>query len=86
MILPWQNVQHSNTMIEYPNDKEHRNPVQMDTSKLFLYRSLSNGGKTATNVKRRNSQQKERSMREKTAHIGRKASHASQGVSWNPFT
>jgi hypothetical protein len=72
-------------MIAYPNNKEHQNPVQVDTDKIFLYRSLSNGGKTASNVKRRNSRENERKLREKTAHIGRKASLASQGTSWNPF-
>ncbi|KAG7336847.1 hypothetical protein IV203_012671 [Nitzschia inconspicua] len=80
------------TMIEYQNDKEHGNPVQVDTSKLFLYRSLSNntGGekekkKASSNIKRMNSKEKESKFRAKTAHIGRKASHASQGISWNPF-
>jgi hypothetical protein len=34
-------------------------------------------------MKRHNSREQERKMREKTAHIGRKASHASQGSSWS---
>jgi hypothetical protein len=75
----------------YPNDKEHQNPVQVDTDMIFLYRSMSlnkNDGdspKKATTMKRHNSRELERKMRQKTAHIGRKASHASQGISWNPF-
>lgn len=45
--------------------KEHGNPVQVDTSKLF--------------VRRLSRSDKEKKMREKTAHIGQKMSYASQG-------
>lgn len=47
------------------DSKDFGNPVQINTSKLFIRRlSKSN---------------KEKKMREKTAHIGRIASFASQG-------
>lgn len=62
--------------------KEFLNPVQVDTEKIFLYRSLSNTP-TKSNIKRHNSREEARKMREKTAHIGRKASHASQGIAWS---
>ena len=65
------------------NDKEFSNPIQVDTDKIFLYRKMSNGGSKPSNMKRHNSREHERKMREKTAHIGRKASHASQGTAWS---
>jgi hypothetical protein len=60
--------------------KDFGNPVQVDTEKLFLYRALSNDSTSsfASPLKRRNSE-REKKMRAKTAHIGRKASYASQG-------
>lgn len=56
--------------------KAFGNPVQMDTEHLFLFRTASFGSSTSL---RSLNMEKERKMRQKTAHIGRKASFASQG-------
>lgn len=87
--------------------KDNHNPVQMDMSKIFLYRSLNKTYSSssidddhdnnttartpisAASLKRRNSAEHERKMREKTAHIGKKASYATassqQGQKWTLF-
>jgi hypothetical protein len=79
--------------------KDNNNPVQMNVNKIFLYRSLNkthssgdddNNDTTtpisAASLKRRNSAELERKMRERTAHIGKKASYVpSQGQKWTLF-
>jgi hypothetical protein len=55
----------STTDLTTVDSKEFGNPVQVNTGKLF--------------IRRLSKCPKEQKMREKTAHIGRKASYASQG-------
>jgi hypothetical protein len=81
--------------------KDNHNPVQMNVNKIFLYRSLNKTHSSssssiigddaitpisAASLRRRNSAELERKMREKTAHIGKKASYVpSQGQKWTLF-
>mmetsp|Transcript_30327 Transcript_30327/g.73785 ORF Transcript_30327/g.73785 Transcript_30327/m.73785 type:complete len:124 (+) Transcript_30327:405-776(+) len=60
--------------------KDFGNPVQVDTEKLFLYRNLTKNDTSSFNspVKKQRAEN-EMKMRKKTAHIGRKASLASEG-------
>ena len=72
--------------------KDNNNPVQMNVNKIFLYRSLNKTHSSSDDddthsapkkisaiaLKRRNSAELERKMREKTAHIGKKSSYAHQ--------
>merc|ERR1712032_1588166 len=72
--------------------KDNDNPVQVDVNKISLYRSLNkkhskiegmHRNSSKASLRRRNSMKLERKMREKTAHIGKKASFASQGIKWS---
>ena len=60
--------------------KDFGNPVQVDTDKLFLYRNLNKDDTSSFHspVKKQHAEN-EMKMREKTAHIGREASLASEG-------
>ena len=60
--------------------KDFGNPVQVDTEKLFLYRNLTKNDTSSLDspVKKQRAED-EMKMREKTAHIGREASLASEG-------
>ena len=60
--------------------KDFGNPVQVDTEKLFLYRNLNKDDTSSFDspVKKQHAEN-EMKMREKTAHIGREASLASEG-------
>lgn len=56
--------------------KDFGNPVQVDADKTYISRTAANTSDTT-----RDRMEKDRQLREKTAHIGWKASQESQGNS-----
>jgi hypothetical protein len=65
-------------LIDLTTTKAFGNPVQMDTEHLFLFLFRSASFGSSTSIRSINAE-KELKMRQKTAHIGLKASLASQG-------